>query len=356
MKLLNISSPHATLAFSTSNVMLNVLMALIPGVIALTYFFGPGHLIQVALASSVALLSEAAVMKLRKRPILFYLKDYSALLTAVLLALSLPPYAPYWVTIIASAFAIIVGKHLYGGLGQNPFNPAMIGFALVLVSFPVPMTTSWSAPSELLPAAFSGGISFADALNYIFNSREAIDSITSATPLDAYKHQVALATQSEIYQNPLFKGADQSSVFVLGWEWVSAGFALGGAYLLWKRIFTWHIPASLLISLTLCSLVFGWDADSFVPTSLHLFAGATMLAAFFIATDPVSASTTPLGKLIYGAGIGIFIYVIRTWGSYPDAVAFAVLLMNFAAPFIDQYTQPRTYGHNKPKRGLAAKK
>ena len=352
MKLPNISSPHTTRPFSTSNVMLNVLMALIPGIIALTYFFGPGHLIQVLIASTVALASEAAVMKLRKRPILFYLKDYSALLTAILLAISLPPYAPYWVTIIASAFAIIVGKHLYGGLGQNPFNPAMIGFALVLVSFPVPMTTSWSAPAELLPA----GISFSDAMTYIFSSRETIDSITSATPLDAYKHQVALATESEIYQNPLFKGTDHSSFIVLAWEWVSIGFLLGGLYLLWKRIFTWHIPVSLLASLALCSLIFGWDADSFVPTSLHLFAGATMLGAFFIATDPVSASTTPLGKLIYGAGIGTFIYVIRTWGAYPDAVAFAVLLMNFAAPFIDQYTQPRTYGHNKPKRGLAAKK
>ena len=350
MKLLKISSPHTTRAFSTSHVMLNVLMALMPGIIALTYFFGPGHIIQIIIASCVAIICEASVMKARKRPILFYLKDYSALLTAVLLALSLPPYAPYWVTIVATGFAIIVGKHLYGGLGQNPFNPAMVGFALVLLSFPVPMTTSWSAPSELLAT----GISFSDALSFIFSSREGLDAVTSATPLDAYKHQVALSTAQEIYQNPLFKGADQSSI-VLAWQWISAGFLLGGAYLLWKRIFTWHIPLSLIITLVLCSLIVGWDADSYVPTSLHLLAGATVLGAFFIATDPVTASTTPLGKLIYGAGIGLFIYIIRTWGSYPDAVAFAVLLMNFAAPFIDQYTQPRTYGHAKPKRGLAAK-
>jgi electron transport complex protein RnfD len=351
MKLLNISSPHTTRALSTSHVMLWVLAAMVPGIIALTYFFGPGHLIQIAIAASTALICEAAVMKARKRPILFYLKDYSALLTAVLLAVSLPPYAPYWVTIIASAFSIVVAKHLYGGLGQNPFNPAMVGFALVLISFPVPMTTSWSTPAELMTTS----ISFADALQVIFSSRETMDAITAATPLDEYKHQVAIATATEIYQNPLFKGTDQSS-FVLGWEWVSAAFLLGGVFLIWKKIYTWHIPASLLIALTLCSLIFGWDTDSYVPTSMHLLAGATMVGAFFIATDPVSASTTPLGKIIYGAGIGIFIFVIRTWGAYPDAVAFAVLLMNFAAPFIDQYTQPRTYGHNQPKRGIAAKK
>lgn len=350
MKLLNISSPHTTRAFSTQDVMLHVLLALIPGIIALTWFFGPGHLIQIAIAGSAALLSEALIMKLRKRPILFYLKDYSALLTAVLLAVSLPPYTPFWVTIIASMFAIVVAKHLYGGLGQNPFNPAMIGFALVLISFPVPMTTSWSGPSELL----SGSISFSQALKYIFITRESIDAITMATPLDVYKHQAAISTADEILTNPIFYGLDQGQL-VLGWQWVSLAFLIGGLFLIVRKIFTWHIPVSLISALAICSAVFGWDADQFVPTSLHLLAGATMLGAFFIATDPVTASTTPLGKLIYGAGIGILIYVIRTWGSYPDAVAFAVLLMNFAAPFIDQYTQPRTYGHKQAKRGLATK-
>lgn len=350
MKLLNISSPHATRPFSTSDVMMNVILALIPGIFALTYFFGPGHLIQIIIAATTALACEAAVMKLRKRPILFYLKDYSALLTAILLALSMPPYTPYWITIVASAFAIIVAKHLYGGLGQNPFNPAMVGFALVLISFPVAMTTSWSAPTQLL----AEGISFSDALQFIFVSREGIDAITSATPLDSYKHQVAMSTSTEILGNPLFSGPNQDQI-VLGWQWVSLGFLLGGLYLLWKKIFTWHIPGSLLIALTLCSLIFGWDDDIYVPTSIHLLAGATMIGAFFIATDPVSASTTPLGKIIYGAGIGILIYIIRTWGAYPDSIAFAVLLMNFAAAFIDQYTQPRTYGHSQAKRGLAKK-
>jgi len=350
MKLLNISSPHATRPLSTADVMRTVILALIPGIIALTYFFGPGHLIQIVIAATTAIVCEAAVLKLRKRPIGFYLKDYSALLTAVLLALSLPPYAPYWVTIVASGFAIIVAKHLYGGLGQNPFNPAMIGFALVLVSFPVPMTTSWSAPSELL----ASGITFSDALIAIFSSRDTIDAFTMATPLDEYKHQVAISTADEILSNPLFKGNEQSQI-LLGWEWVSLGFLIGGIFLIWKKIFTWHIPVSLITALLLCSSLLGWDSDSYVPLTIHLLGGATILGAFFIATDPVTASTTHLGKIIYGAGIGILIYVIRTWGAYPDAVAFAVLLMNFAAPFIDQYTQPRTYGHKKATRGLAKK-
>lgn len=350
MKLLNISSPHTTRALSTADVMRTVILALIPGIIALTYFFGPGHLIQILIAGITAIVCESAILKLRKRPIGLYLKDYSALLTAVLLALSLPPYAPYWVTIIASAFSIVVAKHLYGGLGQNPFNPAMVGFALVLVSFPVPMTTSWSGPLPLM----DDSISFSNALTYIFSSRETIDAITMATPLDEYKHQVTVSTSDEILSNPLFNGADGSSI-LLAWQWVSLGFLLGGVFLIWKKIFTWHIPVSFLVALVFCSSVFGWDSDTNVPLTIHILGGATMIGAFFIATDPVTASTTHLGKLIYGAGIGILIYVIRTYGAYPDAVAFAVLLMNFAAPFIDQYTQPRTYGHKKAVRGLAKK-
>jgi len=349
MKLLNISSPHLTRPGNTGDVMLQVILAMIPGIAALTYYFGVGHLVQIALAVTLAVTAEAAILYARRKPIGFFLKDYSAVVTAILLALALPPLAPWWVTTVAVLFAIVVAKHLYGGLGQNPFNPAMIGFALVLISFPIPMTTSWTAPADL-----AASLSFSDALGMIFFGREQIDAFTMATPLDFYKHQVAVQTADEILLNPIF-GPLESSHVALGWEWINLAFLAGGLYLLWRKIFTWHIPVSYLGALFVCAILFGWDADTAVPASLHLLAGATMLGAFFIATDPVTASTTPLGKLIYGAGIGIFIYVIRAWGSYPDAVAFAVLLMNFAAPFIDQYTQPRTYGHTKAKRGLASK-
>jgi electron transport complex protein RnfD len=357
----NITSPHAHGGNTTSRIMMTVILATLPGIAALTYFFGWGNLINIVLASVTALTCEAIILKMRKRPIAFFLKDNSALLTAVLLGIALPPLAPWWVTVVAVSFSIVFAKHLYGGLGNNPFNPAMVGYALVLISFPVQMTTNWAVPFFLSDGQT---ISFTDSLSAIFShsataAANISDAFTGATPLDTYKHLATNQTAQEIMQGPLFanelNGGSASNWFAGGWEFVNIAFLMGGLALLALRIFTWHIPVSLLAALGTCSLIFGWDADLYVPWSLHIFTGATMLGAFFIATDPVSASTTPLGKIIYGAGIGIFIYVIRTWGSYPDAVAFAVLLMNFAAPFIDTYTQPRTYGHTTAKRGMVSK-
>jgi electron transport complex protein RnfD len=356
-----ITSPHTHGGNTTSRIMLLVILATVPGIIALTYFFGWGTLINIVLASFTALACEALILKIRKRPISFFLKDNSALLTAVLLGIALPPLAPWWVTVVAVSFAMIFAKHLYGGLGNNPFNPAMVGYALVLISFPVQMTTNWTVPYFMSGAET---IPFTDSLSVIFSGTEGLsDAFTGATPLDTYKHLAKNETAIEILQNPLFSsdvagaasGGSASNWFAGGWEFVNIAFLLGGLALLALRIFTWHIPFSLLAALGTCSVIFGWDADLYVPWSLHIFTGATMLGAFFIATDPVTASTTPLGKIIYGAGIGILIFVIRTWGAYPDAVAFAVLLMNFAAPLIDTYTQPRTYGHEKAKRGMPAK-
>ncbi len=358
----NITSPHAHGGNTTSRIMLLVILATVPGIIALTYFFGWGNLINIALAGITALTCEAIVLRIRKRPISFFLKDNSALLTAVLLGIALPPFAPWWVTVVAVSFAMIFAKHLYGGLGNNPFNPAMVGYALVLISFPVQMTTTWATPFFLNLGTIGAEqtLSFADSLSVIFSGMPGLtDGFSGATPLDTYKHLAKNETAVEIMQGPLFSsdttGGSASNWFAGGWEFVNIAFLIGGLALLALRIFTWHIPFSLLAALGTCSMIFGWDADLYVPWSLHIFTGATMLGAFFIATDPVTASTTPLGKIIYGAGIGILIFVIRTWGAYPDAVAFAVLLMNFAAPLIDTYTQPRTYGHEKAKRGMTAK-
>lgn len=343
MALLTLSSPHAHGKNQTSRLMLTVILATIPGLLVTTWFFGPGTLINVVLASLFALASEAAVLAIRKRPVSFFLKDNSALLTGVLLGLALPPFAPWWITLIAVAFAIVLTKQLYGGLGNNPFNPAMAGYALVLVSFPLQMTTNWALSDQMLTG---DSISFGASLSAIFSGSGA-DAFTGATPLDTYKHLISAGTAEEVLKEPVFSGWLNG-----GWEWVNLAYLAGGLFLLWKKFITWHIPAAMLLGLSLCSLLFGHDEDLYTPLSIHLLSGATMLGAFFIATDPVSASTTPQGKLIYGAGIGILLYVIRTWGSYPDAVAFAVLLMNFAAPLIDAYTQPRSYGHKKANRGL----
>lgn len=347
MALLTLSSPHTHGSNSTPRLMLTVTLATIPGLLVLTGLFGWGTLINVVLAALTAIASEALILKLRKRPLGFFLRDNTALLTGVLLGLALPPFTPFWVTIVAVSFAIVFAKQLYGGIGNNPFNPAMVGYALVLVSFPVQMTTTWA-----LSVQMSGQpvLSFADTLQVIFAGIPVADGYSGATPLDAYKHLIGTGTADSVRATATFNGWLNG-----GWEWVNLAFMAGGLFLLWKRIISWHIPVSMLLALSLCSLLFGWDEDMYTPLSLHLLSGATMLGAFFIATDPVSASTTPRGKLIYGAGIGILLYVIRTWGAYPDAVAFAVLLMNFAAPFIDAYTQPRSYGHAKAKRGLPPK-
>lgn len=344
--MLTLSSPHTHGSNSTSKVMLTVTLATLPGLVVTTWLFGYGTLINVLLATASALISEALVLKLRQRPVGFFLRDYSAALTGVLLGLALPPLAPWWITVLASAFAVIFAKQLYGGMGNNPFNPAMVGYALVLVSFPLQMTTTWATPLAVDAGAVPG---FIDSLAVIF-AGVSPDAFSSATPLDSYKHMIDSQTAGEVLKSPVFNGWLNG-----GWEWVNLAYLLGGLVLIWRKVISWHIPTAMLAGLSLCSLLFGWDEDMYAPLSLQLLSGATMLGAFFIATDPVSAATTAKGKLIYGAGIGILLYIIRAYGAYPDAVAFAVLLMNFAAPFIDAYTQPRSYGHQTARRGLIAK-
>lgn len=348
MALLRVTSPHLSRRGNTGDVMLLVIMATLPGLVMMTWFFGWGNLINVLWASLVAVVCEAFILLMRRRSLVFYLTDYSAVLTGVLLGLSLPQLAPWWLTLIATGFAIIVAKHLYGGMGQNPFNPAMVGYALVLISFPLEMT-SWLAPQSLTVAA-GQNLSFMETLHAIFpflptSGAEIFDAVTMATPLDAFKHKGAL-TVEEFWSSELVVSPESWKA----WQMVSLGFLTGGAYLIYRKIFTWHIPISMLAALALMSLAF-WatDPSNYAFPELHLLGGATMLGAFFIATDPVTAATSRKGKLYYGAGIGILIYLIRTWGNYPDAVAFAVLLMNFVAPLIDYYTQPRTYGHKSTK-------
>ncbi|MEC8525147.1 MAG: electron transport complex subunit RsxD [Pseudomonadota bacterium] len=345
MALLTLSSPHTRGTNRTSRIMATVALATLPGLAVMTWLFGYGTLINTALAIVTALLSEAIVLKMRRYPVSFFLKDNTALVTGLLLGLALPPLAPWWITVFATAFSIVFAKQIYGGIGNNPFNPAMVGYALVLISFPVQMTTNWAISFQVSGQDVA---SFSDTLSMIFASAPGMaDAYTGATPLDQYKHLIGQQTSEQVLQASTF------NVWLNGgWEWVNLAFLAGGLFLLARKIITWHIPISMLVALAVCSLVLGWDADAYTPVTLHMLSGATMLGAFFIATDPVSASTTPTGKIIYGAGIGILVYLIRTWGAYPDAVAFAVLLMNFTAPFIDAYTQPRSYGHKKAKRGL----
>lgn len=358
MTFTRVSSPHSHAPLDTRGVMTLVLLATVPGLVALVWNFGWGSLINIAIASAVALATEAAIVAMRRRPVLFYLRDNSALVTAFLLGMALPPLAPWWLVAIGTFFAIAIAKHLYGGLGFNPFNPAMVGYVVLLISFPVQMTT-WLSPRGMLPE----GVDLPglwQSLQIVFPLlgepaaiASALDGSTGATPLDAFKQHSGLLVEQIYAQEPLFS---QGELAGFGWEWVNLGFLAGGAWLLYRRVFTWHAPAAMLAALFVMSVLFydGGSSASGGSPLLHLFSGATMLGAFFIVTDPVTSAASNLGRLIYGAGIGILIYVIRVWGNYPDAVAFSVLLMNLAAPLIDNYTLPRTYGHRK--RGKATAK
>lgn len=336
------SSPYITPQSSVTQLMLAVLYALIPGLLAYVYFFGTGVLINISIAVITAVSLEAIILKIRQRPVLPFLLDGSAVVTAVLLALALPTLSPWWLTLIGTGFAIIIAKHLYGGLGYNPFNPAMAGYATLLIAFPREMT-AW-IPAEV------HHFGFLDSLRYtLFESLPNgadYDSITMATPLDTVKTQLGLnftLNEIESTNSSLFGG-----VAGRGWEWINLLFMLGGFTLIYMKVINWRIPVALLGSLFIIALLFSlFDTDAYANPIFHLFSGGAILGAFFIATDPVTASTTLKGQFIYAAGIGVFTYIIRTWGGYPDGVAFAVLLMNMAVPTIDYYTRPRVFGEER---------
>jgi electron transport complex protein RnfD len=334
------SGPFQNSDNSVSRIMRRVIYALIPGVLAQYLIFGPGVIVNIAIAVLTASMAESLVLTLRKRPILPALSDYSAVLTALLLAIALPTYAPFWITVFGTLFAIVIGKQLYGGIGYNPFNPAMLGYAVLLISFPRQMT-AWQAPWEI--AAQHPGLR--EAFEHIIGMHTlAADALGQATPLDHFKTQLGLAkSPDEIQSASIYAGLAGK-----GWQSVNLCYLVGGLWLLKKGVIGWQIPAGFLAGLFFPALIFYLLGAAHYPTPLfHLFSGATMLGAFFIATDPVSAATTVRGRLIYGVLAGVLVFTIRSWGGYPDGVAFAVLLMNLAAPTIDNYTRPRVYGHER---------
>ena len=336
-------SPYWSARVAVPSLMLQVLVALVPAAIAHVWFFGPGFIFNLLVASVFAVGGEYLMMLWRERPPEVALTDYSALVAAALLAFALPSLTPWWVTATGALFAIVVAKHLYGGLGFNIFNPAMAGYVVILVAFPMHLNL-WMAPRigdidyqyltviQTLVYTLTG--SLPDALGF--------DVVSRATPLDVMKSGLnGMRTVNEIRANPImgdFGGR--------GWEWIGNFLAIGGFWLLIKKIIRWQIPVGvgLLVPATIMYMV---DPGSSPSPGFHLFSGATILCAFFIATDPVSGATSPKGRLLFGLGIGFLIYSIRTWGSYADGVAFAVLIMNMAVPAIDLVTRPKIVGHDK---------
>lgn len=330
-----LSSPHLPVRPTVGDLMRRVLIALLPGIAVMVWWFGIGVLVNIAIAIAAALATEAALLRARRQPIGPFVTDWTAVLTAVLLALALPPLAPWWLAALGASLAIVLGKQLYGGLGNNPFNPAMVGYVILLISFPTEITR-WTLTTP--------GVADTLAAQFGQLSASALDGLTGATPLDHLR--TGLARQLTV--DEALTGPVTGVLAGAGWEWINLAFLAGGVWLAVRGDIGWRIPLATLGGLCAMALVF-WliDPDRFASPLFHALSGAAMLGAFFIATDPVSGATTPRGKLIFGAGIGVLVYIIRTWGGYPDAMAFGVLLMNLTVPLLDTYTPPRVYGQGR---------
>lgn len=332
-----ISSPYSHGDSSLQQVMLQVVMALIPAIAIHFWFFGWGIITNIFLAILFSIGSEALVMWLRRRPIKATIFDGSALVTALLLAITIPPSSPWWLIFIGSIVAIVLAKQIYGGLGFNPFNPAMIGFVVLLISFPQEMT-QWIAPISLQQP----GVGFIGTLQIVFSSELGLDALTSATPLDALKTGIRMGGEvnSVMANTPIY-----GQFAGIGWESVNMAILAGGLWMLWRKTIRWQVPVAMLGTLAAVSTLFYLiDPSRYVDPLFHLFGGGAILGAFFIATDPVSGATSFKGRIVFGIGVGLLTYIIRAWGGYPDGVAFGILLMNMAAPMIDYYTQPKAFG------------
>jgi electron transport complex protein RnfD len=304
-----------------------VLLALLPGLLAMFWWYGWGVLINLVLAAATAMTVEVIVTRLRRQPLQPTLSDGSAIVSATLLAAALPPYCPWWLTATAVAAGLLFGKHLYGGVGKNPFNPAMLGFALAMVMFPQPMT-HWPAH----------GLDLSAAVQQVFNIGQAPDAWVQATALDSLRINKSL-TMDELFASHSAFGHFGGR----GVEWVNLAFLGGGLFLLQRRVIAWHAPVGMLASLFVVSLLCwnGSGSDSHGSPLFHLLSGATMLGAFFIITEPVSGARSALARLLFGVGVGLLTYLIRTWGGYPDGVAFAVLLMNLCVPTLERFAASR---------------
>jgi electron transport complex protein RnfD len=315
------SSPHIHSGETTDKVMRGVIYALLPACAVSIYFFGWPALMVLFFCTGGCMATEALCRKGMGRPL--SLGDGSAALTGILLALNLPPSSPWWLALVGSVVAIGIGKQVYGGLGSNPFNPALVARVVLLISFPVQMTT-WTAPAPL---------------------GSAIDALTTATPLGEMKTAVMLTGRL-----PLPAGGEYLDYFTgnmagsLG-EVSALALLLGAAYLFWRRILTWHIPAAYLGSVVLLSGAFWLVDPSRYPNPLfHLCTGGLMLGAFFMATDMVTSPVTGRGMVIFGLGCGIITVLVRLFGGYPEGVSFAILLMNAATPLIDRFSRPSKFG------------
>lgn len=296
------SSPHVRDVTTVSDIMWSVVKALIPAVLAAVLFFGIQAFAIIATSVIGCIITEYLFQKARGKKVT--INDGSAVITGILLALTLPPTSPLWMVLVGSAVSIGLGKHVFGGLGHNPFNPALVGRAFLLAAYPVRMTT-WMNPIRMM-----------------------VDGTTSATPLNVVNQGAPID-----YWNLFFGNIGGS----LG-ETSALALLLGGAYLIYKGYINWRIPAGMLSAVFVLSLIAGFD-----PVA-HLFAGGLILGAFYMATDMVTSPITKSGRWIFGIGAGLIVVIIRLWGGYPEGVLYSILLMNTTVPLLNRYTRPRSFG------------
>ncbi|MBN2905377.1 MAG: RnfABCDGE type electron transport complex subunit D [Rhodobacteraceae bacterium] len=343
------SGPHTHSRFNVSRTMIAVMACLSPATAFGLYHFGWPAVFLFGVTVTAALLFEVLCLAIAGKPILRFATDGSALLTGWILALSLPPWAPWWVGFIGAGIAIVIGKHVFGGLGQNLFNPAMVARAMLLVALPVQMTT-WVEPLR-----GPDGASFMQSLAITFEGNPEFDFVSSASVLSNVKSQLDAGQPMDLILAQVGSLQDQFFGFVAGslGETSAALLLAGGICLILLRIITVVIPLSVLGSVFVLSGA-AWliAPDQFPPPHYHLASGSLMFCAFFIATDYVTSPVTGMGKMIYGIGIGALIFVIRTWGAFPEGVAFAVLLMNACTPLIDEYVRPRIFGRTRSGKPL----
>jgi electron transport complex protein RnfD len=332
------SSPHIKGSVSTSKLMWTVVVALLPATAWSVYVFGMASVSVIVSTVLFCLVFEVltqVVMKQKPR-----IQDGSAALSGLILALSLPPGLSIWICAVGAFAAMVIAKAFFGGLGQNPFNPAMTGRVFLLIAFPKPLT-QWIAPGWCKEDMFQIPITALDKAGKVVEiGSEGVDVITAATPLGILVEYGAEAVTEFIPNQELIIGRCNGSLGEMSVLFLLAG----GLLLLFTKVITWHIPVSCLGAVALFGALFGFGEPNIQGATFHLFSGAAVFGAFFIATDYVTSPLYPVGKLIFGAGVGILTMVIRLWAGYPEGVSFAVLLMNATVPILDRYTKQRKFG------------
>lgn len=301
-------TPHVRSKESIQSIMRDVIIALVPATAAGIYYFGINALILIIAAIASAVAFEAICQKVMKKPVT--VSDLSAVVTGLLLAMNLPAAAPVWVAIVGSAFAIIFGKQLFGGLGQNFINPALAGRAFLLASYPTEMTT-WSVPNGL----------------------EVADAATYATPLAQLKAGYLDASLGELMLGQCGGTIGETCAIAL---------IIGGVYLLYKHVISWKIPVIYIATVAILFAVIGRQGVR-MPLQ-EIMAGGVMLGGIFMATDYASSPVTPKGQIIFAVGAGLITYLIRTFGGYPEGVSYSILIMNCAVPLIERFTEPTIFG------------